>query len=304
MNQQAVNAVLSVDRAFLFIFGVSAAILVLITLATVYFVIRYSRQRHPVPADFDHNLLAEIIWTVIPTLLVLAMFFYGWQSFSALRGMPEGALEVKVLARQWSWSFEYAGGRRSPELYVPVGRPVRLAITSADVIHGFYVPAFRVKMDAVPGLTTQAWLRADQPGDYDIYCSVYCGLEHAKMLSRVRAVNPEDFERWLTQEPDLMEGAKIAQREGCLGCHSTDGSLLVGPSFKGLFGHQTTVLDQGRPVEVRVDAEFVRQVLADPTRRPTQGFPPVMPAYPHLTPEQTAALVEYLKSLGHEEHQP
>ncbi|MBI5521532.1 MAG: cytochrome c oxidase subunit II [Desulfarculus sp.] len=302
MTPQAVNAVASVDRAFLFIFGVSAAMLVLITLATIYFVIRYSRQRHPVPADFDHNLLAEIIWTVIPTLLVLAMFYYGWQSFSALRGMPEGAMEVKVLARQWSWSFTYPNGRQSPELYVPVGQPVRLAITSTDVIHGFYVPAFRVKIDAVPGMTTQAWLRADQPGDYDIYCSVYCGLEHARMLSRVRAVSPQEFERWLVQAPD-QDGEAIARREGCLACHSTDGSILVGPSFKGLFGHQTTVLDQGRPVQVMVDAEFVRQVLADPSRRPTQGFPPVMPAYPHITPEQTAALVEYLKALGQEEHQ-
>lgn len=303
MTPQAVNAVASVDRAFLFIFGVSAVILVLITLATIYIVIRYSRGRHPVPADFDHNLWAEIIWTAIPTLLVLAMFYYGWQSFSALRGMPQDAMEVKVLARQWSWAFTYPGGRQSAELYVPVRRPVRLAITSADVIHGFYVPAFRVKMDAVPGMTTQAWLRADQPGDYDIYCSAYCGLEHARMLSRVRAVSPQEFEHWLAQAPAL-EGETIARREGCLACHSTDGSALVGPSFRGLFGHLTTVLDQGRPVRVTVDAEFIRQTLTDPTRRPTQGFPPVMPAYPHLTPEEKQALVDYLQSLGQGGQQP
>ncbi len=402
MNGQAVNVVQSVDRTFYFIFGTSAVILFLIALATIYFVIRYNHKRHPVPADFDHNTLAEIIWTAVPTLLVLAMFYYGWQSFRALRGIPEDAMEVKVVGRMWSWSFEYADGRTGPILVVPLGKPVKLAITSKDVIHGFYVPAFRVKIDAVPGMTTYAWLQADRPGDYEIYCTVYCGLEHAKMLSRVHAVSPEEFESWLAQgqgrdgkallekhdclgchaldgsklvgpslkdlpgrqatlvetdgrerqvaideaylkaaivgdkggrvkgfEPSMpsyrgqippeelqamvdfllgrqpgkpLDGAKLAEEQGCLGCHSTDGSILVGPSFKGLFGEKTTVIDQGREVEVLVDADFVKEVLANPGKRPAKGFDPVMPAYPDLTPEQKEALVGYLMSLGHEKH--
>lgn len=310
MTRPAVNAVASVDQTFLVIFGISALILVLITLAMVYMVIRYNRRRHPVPADFDGNLVAEIIWTVVPTLLVLAMFYYGWQSFRALRGIPPGAMEVQVTARQWSWSFTYPGGRQSHELWVPVGRPVKLTLNSKDVIHGFYLPAFRVKIDVVPGMTTHAWFQADKPGDYEIYCSVYCGLDHAKMLSRVRAVSAQEFERWLDQgqpPPEkaapALDGAKVADEQGCLGCHSTDGSPLVGPSFKGLFGHKSTVLEQGRPVEVTVDAAFILATLADPQKRPTQGYDPVMPPYPQLSAPEKQALVEYLRSLGGAEHQ-
>jgi cytochrome c oxidase subunit 2 len=407
MTGQAVNAVQSVDQTFLVIFGISALILVGITVAMVYFVIRYSRARHPVPADFDGNLIAEIIWTVVPTLLVLGMFYYGWESFRALRGIPAGAMEVKVTARQWSWSFAYQGGRQAPELWVPTGRPVKLTLNSTDVIHGFYAPAFRVKIDVVPGLTTYAWFQAEQPGDYDIFCSVYCGLQHAKMLSRIHAVSPEEFERWLArgqaqdqgqdgqtllekhgclgchttdgspsvgptlkdiagrqvvlaapgggeitrtvdedylrqailggkggtvkgfeplmppyqgqipeeelrglldfllgrQSPPPLDGAKIAEEQGCLGCHSNDGSPLVGPSFAGLFGGKSKVLDQGREVEVTVDAQFILQTLADPMKRPTKGFDPVMPAYPDLSPREKEALLDYLRSLGQGDHE-
>lgn len=404
MNSQAVSAVLSVDRAFWFIFGASALILVLIALATIYFVIRYNKKRHPVPADFDHNLWAELIWTLLPTLLVLAMFYYGLDSYRSLRDIPKDAMEVKVLAKMWSWSFTYEDGRTSPQLVVPVGRPVKLTLNSQDVIHGFYAPAFRVKIDVVPGMTTYAWLMAEKPGDYEIFCTVYCGLAHAKMLSRVHAVSPQDFAQWWAKGPALSGqallekhgclgchsldgspgvgptfkdlvgrhvllvtpegqerhavvdqdylkaailgkkggvvkgfdpvmppyqgqinpdelqamvdfllgvaeevnpetvGAKLAEERGCLGCHSTDGTVLMGPSFKGLFGHQTTVLDQGRPVKVMVDADYLKSVLADPTKRPTQGFDPVMPAFPDLTQEQVDALAAYLHSLGGHEH--
>lgn len=407
MIEPAVNAVHSVDQTFLVIFGISAVILVLITAAMIYFVIRYDRRRHPVPATFDHNLAAEIIWTVVPTLLVLAMFYYGWQSFRALRGIPEGAMEVQVTARQWSWSFRYDNGRQSPELWVPVGRPVKLILNATDVIHAFYLPAFRVKIDVVPGMTTYAWFQAEKPGEHQIYCTVYCGLQHAKMLSKVRAVAPEEFQRWLEQgqapagqtldgqalldqhgclgchttdggpsagptfkdlagrqavlvapgggeitravdedylrqailggkggtvkgfeplmpsyqdqipaeelrgmvdfllgrqSPPALDGAKIAEEQGCLGCHSSDGSPLVGPSFQGLFGRQTKVLDQGREVEVTVDDQFILQTLADPQKRPTKGFDPLMPAYPDLSAAEKAALLEYLRSLGQGGH--
>jgi cytochrome c oxidase subunit 2 len=201
VNPQIADAVASVDRTFLFIFGVSVAILVGITAAMIWFVFRYSRKRNPRPADFDGNLLAEILWTVLPTLLVLGMFFSGWSSYRALRDVPPGAMEVKVAARMWSWSFEYANGKKSNVLWAPLGEPVKLSMQSSDVIHGFFAPAFRIKQDVVPGVTTYAWFKADQPGDYDVFCSVYCGLQHAKMLTTIKAVPREEFAAWLDAAP-------------------------------------------------------------------------------------------------------
>jgi cytochrome c oxidase subunit 2 len=399
METSPVNAVLSVDRTFLFIFGVSAFILVLIAAAMLFFVIRYNRKRHPVAADFDHNLTAEIIWTALPTLLVLAMFYYGWTSYMELRNVPPGAMEVQVKARMWSWSFIYESGKKSSQLFVPAGKPVKLTLTSADVIHGFYVPAFRIKIDTVPGMTTHAWFLPEQVGDHDVFCSVYCGVQHADMHTLVRVVSPEEFARWLEAgdeaqggkailerlgclachsldgsplvgpsfkglagrsvtlvdaggkeqtvvadeaylrravlgeksgtvkgfdpvmpsyqgQIDAQEmaaileflltggahsparGLKVAEAEGCLGCHSSDGSQLFGPSFKGLFGGDSTVLDQGREVRVKVDEAYVLEVLADPKKRPVKGYPPEMPAYPNLSEEDRQALLAYLRSLG------
>lgn len=408
MTVPVVNAVASVDRAFLFIFGISALILVGIACAMVYFVWRYNAKRHPVPADFDGNLTAEIIWIVVPTALVMAMFYYGWTSYTDLRTVPPGSLPVKVTARMWSWSFEYPGGKTSKELVAPVGRPVALTLSSTDVIHGFFAPAFRIKIDTVPGMTTHAWFQAEKKGDYDVFCSVYCGLQHANMLTKIKAVSEDDFAAWLAEKPGesgaakaralldqhgclgchsldgtvlvgpslkdmkgrsvvlvapdgaertvtvdqaylekavlgdkggvvkgfdpvmpnftgqipedqvramarfLLDGdplnqpqvptpeagAAVAEREGCVGCHSTDGTVVVGPSFKGLFGSHTTVLMQGHEHPRVVDHDYVLEVLADPSRQPVKGFDPVMPAYPNLTAPDQESLVAYLKSLA------
>ncbi len=300
MNQ-AVSPVASVDRTFLLIFGVSAVILALITAAMIYFLFRYNRKRHPVAADIDGNLWAETIWIAVPTLIVLAMFHYGWRSYLALREAPADAMTVKVTARMWSWSFEYPNGRKSETLVVPVGRPIKLDLTSVDVLHGFYVPAFRVKVDTVPGMTTHAWFLPQKEALHDIFCSVYCGVRHAKMISQVRAVPPEEFDEWLqggTAGAAAREDAAVAEREGCLGCHSIDGSMLVGPSFKGLFGGKTTIIENGRERVVVVDRANVLDVLADPTKRPIKGFDPIMPPYPHLSQADRDALVRYLESLG------
>lgn len=282
MNPQIADAVASVDRTFLFIFGVSVVILVGITAAMVWFVFRYSRARNPRPADFDGNLTAEILWTVLPTLLVLGMFFSGWSSYRALRDVPAGAMEVKVTARMWSWGFEYEGGKKSNVLMCPVGEPVKLAMESRDVIHGFFAPAFRIKQDVVPGMTTYAWFKADSPGEYDVFCTVYCGLQHAKMLTTIKAVPKDEFDAWLARSdrPAGGPGKALLDEKGCLGCHSLDGSPGAGPTLQGIFGHTVTVLTpDGREYTTKVDRSYLRDSILGPDPGVVQGFEPIMPEY-------------------------
>lgn len=290
---ELVNAVAKVDQTFLFIFGASAVILVLLTAAMVWFVIRYNRKRHPVPATFSSNFWAEVVWTVLPTILVMGMFWSGWVSYRALRDAPPDSLETKVMARMWSWDFEYPGGKHSGTLVVPVGRPVKLAMTSADVLHGFFAPAFRMKIDTVPGMTTYGWFRADKEGEYVIFCSVYCGLQHAKMLSAIRAVSAEEYERFLA-EPAAgagHPGKALLDSKGCLGCHSLDGSDIAGPTFKGMFGRKGLAKGGGL-----VDRAYVEAVLKDPAAR--LGKASVMPAYPQLTAAEREAIMKLLESEG------
>ncbi len=296
---ELVNAVAKVDQTFLFIFGASAVILVLLTAAMVWFVIRYNRKRHPVPATFSSNFWAEVVWTVLPTILVMGMFWSGWVSYRALRDAPPDSLEIKVMARMWSWDFEYPGGKHSGTLVVPVGRPVKLAMTSADVLHGFFAPAFRMKIDTVPGMTTYGWFRADKEGEYVIFCSVYCGLQHAKMLSAIRAVSAEEYERFLA-EPAAgagHPGKALLDSKGCLGCHSLDGSESVGPTLKGVWGREAVLIGKDRKEKrLKYDAAALTMVIMGPRAGVVKGFEPVMPEYKdQLTPGELKQILEFLE---------
>ncbi len=300
MNPQITDAVASVDRTFLFIFGVSVVVLVGITAAMIWFVFRYSRTRNPKPADFDGNLFAEILWTVLPTLLVLGMFFSGWSSYRALRDVPPGAMVVKVTARMWSWGFEYANGKKRNMLWVPVGEPVKLDMISTDVIHGLFIPAFRIKQDVVPGMATYAWFKADTPGDYDLFCSVYCGLQHAKMLTTVRAVPKAEFEKWLAEAPAAGAGGAgkaLLDQKGCLGCHSLDGSPGAGPTFQGLFGHQVTLVGpEGRESTLTADRDYLRRSIVGPDPGLVKGYEAIMPMYEgQLTGQELDQMLDYLE---------
>ncbi len=384
-----------VDQVFLLIFGVSAAILLLVTGLMVWFVIRYHHTRHPQAADIRGNVLAEVIWTVIPTILVLGMFYYGWTSFKALRSVPADAMRVRVTARMWSWVFEYENGRRASTLYVPVDRAVRMDMTSVDVIHSFFVPAFRIKMDTVPGMETYAWFQAGRTGTYDVLCAEYCGLRHANMLSTVEVMEPEAFRQWyessargdeaavgllesygcigchsldgseemgptllniygarrtvndvngtreiIVDEPylrraivepdaelvvgfegmpsykeempqrdldvilgyltggakrDLDKGRQLMEAEGCLSCHSTDGSEVAGPTLKGIFGRTVKRADGS---EVEADDQYLREAILDPEKFIVVGYDPIMPSYGHLSEEQVQAMIDYMHLLG------
>jgi cytochrome c oxidase subunit II len=293
----------AVDTAFIFIFGVSVVLLAGITATTIWFAIRYHRSRQPEPtSQVDSNLWLEIVWTTLPTLLVMAMFWYGWRGYLSLRTVPEGAMEVTATARMWSWNFTYAGGKTSPKLYVPVGKPVRVELASDDVLHGFFIPAFRVKEDVVPGKKNYAWFVATRPGSHDLFCSVYCGVSHSSMITTVEALPPAAFAAWLSQGGEAAHaGKELLEKNGCLGCHSLDGTPRVGPTFKGIWGRQVTIVTGGTERTVTVDEAYLRRSILEPNAEVVKGFPPVMPSFTgKLSDAELAAIVSFLRSGGGE----
>lgn len=273
MTPSITQAAAQVDQAFLFIFGISAAILVFITILMVWFVYRYHHSRNPQAADIRGNVVAEIIWTVIPVMLVMAMFWYGWTSYQALRSVPADAMQVRVTARMWSWMFEYDNGKRSSTLYVPEGRAVRLDMTSVDVIHSFFVPAFRIKIDTVPGMRTYAWFDAKRLGTYDILCAEYCGLRHANMLSTVEVMEPAAFDAWYGGAgQDDPEVVALLDKYGCSGCHSLDGTDGAGPTLEGLFGKERRVADATGTHMVVADEAYLRRAIREPDVEVVEGY--------------------------------
>jgi cytochrome c oxidase subunit 2 len=267
----------------------------------LFFVIRYHRSRAPQPtSQADGNIWLEIIWTALPAVLVLAMFYYGWSGYLALRNVPKDALPVTVTARMWSWSFTYANGKTSPKLYVPVGQPVRVELVSQDVLHGFYIPAFRVKRDVVPGMKNYAWFVATRPGSYDLFCSQYCGVGHSKMITTVEAIPATEFAAWLKQDEHGEKASKeLLEKYGCLGCHSLDETPKVGPSLKGIWGRKEIVETNGVERSIIVDEPYLRQSILDPKADGVKGFPPIMPVFAGTaTTEEITVMVDFLHAGG------
>ncbi len=202
MNE-IVNPVTLVDRSFYFIIGFSFLFLFAITLVMIYFVIRYRRSKHPEPSDIRGNMLLEIAWISIPTVIAGFMFISGWQAYTGLRNVPEGAMEIEVMGQSFSWIFVYDNDKETEnEIVVPVNQPVKLNITSMDVIHSMFIPAFRVKVDAVKGINTYAWFLPEQEGEYVFQCTEFCGTGHADMTGVVKVVSQEEFDEWMEEEDE------------------------------------------------------------------------------------------------------
>ena len=297
-----------VDTAFIFIMAFAFLLFALVIFLTVYFVVRYRRSRNPVAEETRPNPWMEAGWIAAALALVLLMFFSGLTGFQFLRRPPSGALRVTVTARQWSWLFTYENGHKSLELVVPQGRPVSLAMVSQDVIHGFFVPDFRVKQDVVPGMTTRAWFQADAPGAHDILCTQYCGLQHSKMQSRVVVVPEADFQRWYEGDEAAIAGVealeksptgdKLLRHWGCLDCHSTDGSAGIGPTFKGLYDSTVRVSAAGKSRTVVADETYCRRSILDPGAEVVDGYRDAMPAgRGKLTDEEIAQIIAALEAL-------
>ncbi len=195
------DPVAGVDRAFWYIFTVSVILLIGITVVMIYFVFRYQRKKNPVAADIRGNWKLELLWTIIPTIIALSMFWVGWQSYTGLRNVPDGAIEIETLGQMFTWIFVYENDKETEnELVVPANTPVKLNIESLDVLHSLYIPAFRVKADAVKNFPTYVWFRTNEPGEYDILCAEYCGLEHSNMVAKLRVIPQEEYEQWLEED--------------------------------------------------------------------------------------------------------
>lgn len=198
-----ISPVAEVDQVFLFIIGISFFFLFLVTGLMIFFVIKYRRAKHPVAADIRGNWLLETIWMVIPTAIALAMFYYGWAAYLNLRAVPPNAIEIDVQGQMFSWIFIYPNDKITEnDLVVPVGKPIKLNITSTDVLHGLFIPAYRVKIDAVPGMKTYAWFYADKIGNFNVLCTEFCGSGHSNMTADLRIVSEEEYETWLEEDDD------------------------------------------------------------------------------------------------------
>ncbi|PIS10665.1 MAG: cytochrome c oxidase subunit II [Bdellovibrio sp. CG10_big_fil_rev_8_21_14_0_10_47_8] len=269
----------------------------------IFFVVKYKRKTdHDKTPYISHNTFLEFIWSFIPLVIFLGVFVWGWHLYHEMRTMPENALEVNVFGRQWSWEFAYKSGKTSgKEFYVPVNTPVKLIMTSKDVLHSFYIPSMRIKQDVVPGMYTTLSFNAEKLGDYQIFCAEYCGTTHSGMLGQMHVVSQADFEKWLQENEEGMtlaeKGQKYFTDKGCVACHSVDGTPKVGPSWKGVFGLKEHEMDDGQ--KVSVDENYVRESILNPNAKVVKGYPKgVMPTFQgQLSEDQLNALIEFIKSL-------
>src|SRR5712675_1888529 len=289
----------SVDALFIFLVILSAMASVAIFAAIVLFAVRYRRRRGVVAEQIEGSTALEITWSVIPLGIFVVIFLWGAVVYFKSRTPPRDATEVYVVAKQWMWKLEHAEGQREiNELHVPVGRDVKLIMTSQDVIHSFFVPAFRMKQDVLPARYTVAWFHATKPGTYHLFCTEYCGTQHSGMIGSIVVQEPAQYETWMnggSTGPLSASGEKIFAELGCVTCHRND-SQGRGPNLQGLFGKEV-LLEGGRTV--RADENYVRESILDPGAKIVNGYKPVMPTFQGLvSEEQLNALVAYVKSLS------
>jgi cytochrome c oxidase subunit 2 len=302
--EQASTIAKDVDLLFAFILVVALFFSVLIASLVVGFAIRYRRRSDDdVPEDVHGLLALELTWSLIPFGLAMVMFVWGASVYMTLARPPDNALDVYVVGKQWMWKLQHMEGRQEiNELHVPVGQPVKLTLTSEDVIHSFYVPAFRIKMDAVPGRYTYAWFEATKPGTYHLFCTEYCGTQHSGMIGWVHVMERAQYQAWLAQGgmettalAPAAAGEKLFEGMGCATCHRQTGGAL-GPALAGLAG-KTVELEGGQTVVA--DEDYLRESILNPRAKLVAGYRPVMPTFQGLVSEQQLLqLIQYIKGLG------
>ncbi len=297
-----------VDALFLFITVVSLFFFLLVEGLLIYFAIKYRRKKGEEAAetpDIRSHLLLETIWVLIPSLVVVAFFYYGYIVFRDIRAPVPGATDIHAVGRQFLFEFRYPDGRSSiNELRVPAGKPVKLILSAADVLHSFFIPAYRIKQDMVPGQYTTLYLHPDKAGEYEILCAEYCGVGHSTMRARLVVMEPAEYAKWREEKTAVAtgsladQGKELVSRSGCLGCHAVEGKKKVGPNFGGIFGRKTLFEDG---TSLTADEEYLRESIYDPNAKVVKGYPGVMPTYKGtLSPGDVTAIIEYLKSLSGE----
>jgi cytochrome c oxidase subunit 2 len=294
---RASTAASRIDTVFLFELFVSLFFVALIFTFIIYFVVRYRRRSEDeIPPDIGKHYSLEAAWTIIPFGIMVVMFFWGARIYVDLKQPLNHGLEIHVIGKQWMWKIEHPDGvREINELHVPVGEPVKLIMTSQDVIHDFFLPEFRVKQDVLPGSFVTEWFTATRPGTYHIFCAQYCGTDHAKMVGKVVVMLPADYQAWrageIPAESPAAAGAKLFTTYGCSNCHGQ-----LAPTLAGLFGRTVTLQDGSN---VKVDEEYLRKSIEDPSSQIVAGYPIIMPSFKgQLTQEQMLQIISYIKSLA------
>jgi cytochrome c oxidase subunit II len=296
--EQASTFAERVDTLFGFLLGVSGFFSLLICTLIVVFAVKYRRRPGSLFVPTKELLSLEIIWTVIPAMLVMVMFVWGAALFLDQVTPPRGATDIYVVGKQWMWKVQHSSGRREiNELHVPVGQAVKLTLASQDVIHSFFIPAFRVKQDAVPGQYRTMWFEATKAGTYHIFCAEYCGTDHSGMIGQVVVMAPMEYQQWLSgaiEETPLEEGERLFTEYDCVSCHAT-GQRQRGPNLGSLFGTSVPLADGST---VMFDETYIRESILEPRAKVVRGYPPVMPTYRgQLTEEQILSVIIYIKSL-------
>lgn len=290
-----------VDALYFYLSGVTLFFALLISSVLIFFVIRYRRRTPyeiPRPIAGSHKL--ETLWTIIPFVIAMTMFGWGARLYFEQYKPPQNAIEVYVVGKQWMWKLQHATGQREiNELHVPVGRKIKLIMTSEDVIHDFFVPAFRTKADVVPGRYTTLWFEPTTPGRYHLFCAEYCGMNHSGMIGSVVVMEPREFDNWLSGNvgnvAPAAAGQQLFQTLGCASCHGANGEGGRGPTLVGLFGRQTP-LEGGQ--SVRADEAYIKESIVNPQAKIVAGFQPIMPTFQgQVSEDQIIQVLAFIKSL-------
>ncbi len=289
----------NVDALYIFLVLVSGIMTVLIFAVLTAFAVRFRKRRGRRAEQIEGSTHLELTWSIIPFCVFMAFFVWGAVIYFQERTPPQGAAEVYTVAKQWMWKFEHMGGQREiNELHVPIGRDVKMIMTSQDVIHSFFVPAFRIKQDVLPGRYTTLWFHPTKAGTYHLFCAEYCGTQHSGMIGWVVVMEPRDYEAWMSgggNQPLAVTGQKLFSELGCVTCHRSD-TQGRGPNLAGVFG-KPVLLEDGRTLTA--DENYVRESILEPGAKVVRGFKPVMPTFQgQVSDEQLNALVAYVKSLA------
>ena len=313
------------DSLYNFLVWLSVFFFILVVGGMLYFIFTYPHKAGKKTKYITGSHFLEALWIGVPTILLLGIFAWGYSVYYSMKQSPSDAYEIRVIGKQWLWTFQYDNGKTTVgEVFVPMNRPVKLIMTSEDVLHGFFIPNFRIKQDVVPGMYSSLWFTATVPGKHQVYCTEYCGTSHSGMLAKVVVLDDEQWNAWnrnknigtipiagedvvethakgssssgqLTQISLVDQGKTVYQNKGCVACHSTDGTTKVGPTHKGLFGSKVELAD-GRVVVA--DENYIRNHIEEPQKNTVKGFNPVMPTFKGLITEaEMNALIAYIKSL-------
>jgi cytochrome c oxidase subunit 2 len=290
-----------VDALYGFLWALTIFFGVMLSVLILYFAVKY-RRRHEdeIPRGVEGSMRLEIVWSVVPFIIAMGIFVWGANIYYTMYRPPAEALEISVVAKQWMWKFQHLDGHREiNELHLPVGRKVRLTMTTEDVIHSFFVPAFRTKMDVVPGKYSTVWFEATTPGRYHIFCAEYCGTSHSGMIGWVYVMEAPDYQDWLSGGASGLSlaatGEKLFQQLACNTCHKTDGTGR-GPALEGVFGKEVKLQDGGT---VTADDSYLRESILNPRAKVVAGYQTIMPTFQgQVTEEQLLELAAYIKSLS------